>query len=396
MLKRLVLIVMAFSLSGCLTLQRTETEYPRAADYQPVGFPNVRFSATDPNIPARLEADARKDMQLNGMQRFDVLALSGGGADGAFGAGVLVGWSKRGDRPQFRMVTGVSTGALIAPFAYLGPAYDEKLKDAYTSGVADSLTKSRGLLSLFTPGVLDSKALYGLVSTYVDETMVRDIAREHLKGRRLLVGTTNLDAQTGVLWDLGEISAIAVRDGSAGKMREAIDLIRQVLVASSSVPAAFAPVMITVEPVPGGHGVPTGPRPFQEMHVDGGVTLPFFILPESMMNWTVPKGLISGGHIYVIINGKITPQPAITPYNALEIMGRSLDTLTKAQARGTLISLYAFAQRSQMDVSEVALPDEFIEGGLLAFEKDSMRRVFYYGYQLGASDKLWKPDAPAN
>lgn len=391
MLKHLVLIVMAFGLSGCLTLERPESNYPLTAEYQPRGFPNVRFSATDPGIPERLEADARQQMHLNGKQRFDALALSGGGADGAFGAGVLVGWTERGDRPKFRMVTGVSTGALIAPFAFLGSAYDQKLKDAYTSGVADSLSKSRGLMSLFTPGVLDSHALYDLVSTYVDETMIRDIAREHETGRRLIVGTTNLDAQTGVLWDIGEIAAIAVRSGSPQKMTEAQTLIRQVLVASSSVPGAFAPVMIDVEsPTPG------APNPFREMHVDGGVTLPFFILPESMMNWTVPKDLISGGHIYVLVNGKITPQPAITPYNALHIMGRSLDTLTKAQARGTLISLNAFGQRNGMEVSQVSLPDTFIEGGMLAFEKDSMRRVFYYGYQLGASDKLWKADTPPN
>ncbi|MDC7682642.1 patatin-like phospholipase family protein [Asticcacaulis sp. BYS171W] len=381
-------IGIALSLSACVTLERPEQDYPKTTDFAPMGFKNARMSASDPSLPEKLEADARNEMKLSAKSRFDVLALSGGGADGAFGAGVLLGWTKRGDRPQFRMVTGVSTGALIAPFAFLGPDYDDKLKEAYTSGAANGLSKSRGLMSLFTPGILDTNALSGLVTRYVDEPMLIAIAREHAKGRRLLVATTNLDAQTGVLWDIGEIASEAVAAKSPARLTQARDLICQVLVASASVPGAFAPVMIDVE-----RSINGGVQHFREMHVDGGVTLPFFVLPESMLNWTVPRDLISAGHIYVLVNGKITPQPAITTYNALNIMARSLDTLTKAQARTTLITLESFGQRNNMGVSFVSLPDEFAEGGLLAFKEDSMRRVFYYGFQLGASDKLWaKPE----
>ncbi|MFT4090324.1 MAG: patatin-like phospholipase family protein [Asticcacaulis sp.] len=376
-------------LSACTTLERPDVNYPAFSDLSLKGFENVRMLSNDSSLKAELEADLRKEFKQN-REPLHILALSGGGADGAFGAGVLLGWTKRGDRPEFRVVTGVSTGALIAPFAFLGPDYDEKLKEAYISGVADNLRKSRGVMSIFTPGVLSANNLQALVDTYVDEEMVTAIAREHSRGRSLLVATTNLDSQSGIVWDIGAIAKSAVDAKSPEAMTKGRDLIRKVLVASASVPGAFAPVMIDVE-----RQTPHGKELFSEMHVDGGVTMPFFVLPEALLNWDVPRDLFSGGHIYVLINGKISPQPAVTPYNAINIMTRSLDTLTKAQARSNLIAVEGFAMRNGMELGLVSLPDEFAEGGMLAFEADSMRRVFYYGFQLGASDKLWAPAEPS-
>jgi len=380
---------LAAGLAACTTLERPDVTYPAFGDLRPAGFDHIRMLSDDPDLKAGLEADLRQE-GIPDRDPLQILALSGGGADGAFGAGVLLGWTKRGDRPEFRVVTGVSTGALIAPFAFLGPDYDDKLKEAYTSGAAEKLGKSRGLLSIFTPGVLSANNLQALVETYVDTDMVIAIAREQARGRSLLVATTNLDTQSGIVWDIGAIARAAVDAGSPERLIAGRDLIRQVLVASSAVPGAFAPVMIDVE-----RRTPQGVATFSEMHVDGGVTLPFFILPESLLNWEVPRDLFSGGHVYVLVNGKISPQPAVTPYNALSIMARSLDTLTKAQARGTLIAVEGFVQRNDMQLSFVSLPDEFTEGGMLAFEADSMRRVFYYGFQLGASDRLWAPATPA-
>ncbi len=384
-----ILAGLVIGLSACTTLERPDVNYPSFTDLSLNGFDDIRMRSGDVGLKTELEADLRREFRQN-REPLHILALSGGGADGAFGAGVLLGWTKRGDRPEFRVVTGVSTGALIAPFAFLGPDYDEKLKEAYTSGVADNLRKSRGLLSIFTPGVLSTNNLQGLVDTYVDTQMVRDIAREQAKGRSLLVATTNLDTQSGIVWDIGAIAKSAVDSKSPEQIIRGRDLIRKVLVASASVPGAFAPVMIDVD-----RQTPQGIEPFSEMHVDGGVTLPFFVLPESLLNWEVPRDLFSGGHIYVLINGKISPQPSVTPYNAINIMSRSLETLTKAQARSNLIAVEGFAQRNGMDIGVVSLPDEFTEGGMLAFEADSMRRVFYYGFQLGASDKLWAKTEPA-
>lgn len=378
------LVLLALPLAGCITVERPEASYPETRDFYASGFKDARFSTGDPDLRARLEVDIRKNL-ASGRKAFDVLALSGGGADGAFGAGLLIGWTARGDRPEFRVVTGVSTGALIAPFAFLGPKYDAKLREAYTEGVASELGETRGLLSLFTPGFLSSNKLQALVDRYVDVGMVTDIAKEHAKGRRLVVATTNLDTQTGVVWDIGGIAQEAVASGNPKRLIAARDLIRQVLVASASVPGAFAPVMIDTE-----RDHAAGVEHFREMHTDGSVTMPFFLLPESLMNWQLPPDLFDNGHVYVIINGKINPQPSVTPINAISIMARSLDTMTKAQARTTLYALQGFAERNGVGFSVESLPDEFIEGGMLAFDMDSMRRVFYFGYQLGASDKLWK------
>lgn len=387
--QNLSLLLFALTLSACTTLERPEPDYPTTSDFQPSGFVHARFAPYDQGIAARLEKDLRDNLSRHGATNFNILALSGGGADGAFGAGVLLGWTERGDRPEFRVVTGVSTGALIAPFAFLGTDYDDELKDAYTSGVADDLGKSRGIMGLFTPGVLSTNRLSALVERYVDTPMVVAIAKEHAKGRRLVVATTNLDSQTGVVWDIGAIAEEAVKSGDPARLEVARDLIRQVLTASASVPAAFAPVMInTQRPINGGS------QTFTEMHVDGSVTLPFFVLPESLLNWQLPPELFTGGHIYVLINGKIRPQAAITPYNSIHIVSRSLDTMAKAQARTNLQALQGFADRNGIDMGVVSLPDEFIEGGLLAFDAVSMRRVFYYGFQLGASKRLWQPDTP--
>lgn len=182
----------------------------------------------------------------------NLLALSGGADDGAFGAGLLVGWSAQGTRPQFDLVTGISAGALIAPFAFLGRAYDDKLAGLFTSYSADQIYQANILSGLFGGNALaDSAPLASLIEHYVDPPLLRRIAEERAKGRFLLVGTTNLDAQRPVYWDMGKIAARGDR--------RALELFRKVLLASASIPGIFPPVLIEVEA--GGQG-------YQEMHVE--------------------------------------------------------------------------------------------------------------------------------
>ena len=161
------------------------------------------------------------------------LALSGGGGDGAFGAGILCGWTEAGTRPRFKLVTGISTGALIAPFAFLGPEYDAKLKEAYTTISDKDIYKVPGLLKLVLnlgriEGVASTEPLAGLLERIIDDNMMQAIAAEHNKGRRLLVGTTQLDAQRQVIWNMGAIAA--------SRNPDALKLFRQVLRASASDP----------------------------------------------------------------------------------------------------------------------------------------------------------------
>ena len=189
--------------------------------------------------------------------------ISGGGDWGAFGAGVLKGWGNvTGDlaRPQFDVVTGVSTGALIAPFAFLGRAYDSQLAGLFTSYGADQIYESNILSGIFGGKALaNSKPLAKLIETYVDASFLRRVAEERTKGRFLLVGTTNLDAQRPVYWDMGKIA----QKGD----NQALELFRHVLLASASIPGIFPPVLVQVE---------AGGQVYQEMHVDGGTTREVF------------------------------------------------------------------------------------------------------------------------
>lgn len=168
------------------------------------------------------------------------LAISGGGDEGAFGAGLLVGWTDAGTRPEFQVVTGVSTGALIAPFAFLGTEYDRELREVYTTISSDDILSTRNVVAgVLKDALSDTTALWRLISRYVNEQMMAGIAREYAKGRLLLIGTTDLDAQRANIWNIGAIAA----SGHPG----ALDLIRKILRASSAIPGLFQPVLIDVE-----------------------------------------------------------------------------------------------------------------------------------------------------
>ena len=190
-----------------------------------------------------------------------VLALSGGGAEGAFGAGILCGWTQSGTRPRFKLVTGISTGALMAPFAFLGPSYDARLKEAYTTISDRDIFQAHSPVAILLwlvnlrelPSLADSRPLAQLVAKIVDAQVLQEIAQEHLKGRRLLMGTTQLDAQRLVIWNMGAIAASG--------HPQALELFRKIMVASASIPAMFPPQYFAVE---------AGGEEFQEMHVDGG------------------------------------------------------------------------------------------------------------------------------
>src|SRR5258706_1024192 len=227
-------LAVMFILAGCSSLPRTPYTAPDAASSTVLDFSELRSYADEP---------ASKFLKTNVSSRtgpLSYLALSGGGADGAYGAGVLNGWSAAGTRPEFSVVSGVSTGALIAPFAFLGPAYDATLREVYTSGIAESLLNTPSIVhALFGSGLFGNTHLRELVARYVGPDMLGAIAAEHAKGRKLLIVTTNLDTQRTVIWDMGRIATI----GSP----QALDLFRDVLAASASIPVVFPPMLIEAE-----------------------------------------------------------------------------------------------------------------------------------------------------
>jgi predicted acylesterase/phospholipase RssA len=292
---------------------------------------------------------------------------------------VLNGWTTNGTRPRFTAVSGVSTGALIAPFAFLGPEYDTTLHAVYTDGMAASLVEVPDLVTVaFGSSLFGSHRLLDLVSRYVDADLVVAIAREHNAGRRLYVVTTNLDSKRGVVWNIGAIAASGRPD--------ALDLIRKVLAASASVPLAFSPVEIDVS----AYG-----RAFQEMHADGNVTTAVFTLPLQYLA-AQRKTRLSGGKIYIVMNTRIEPKFAVVENATLPIVGASLNTLLTQKTLGDLGSIYSYAKANDVDFNLTSIDGEGIadESGANSFNTAYMRKLYDLGYETGSRGGFWHKQPP--
>jgi hypothetical protein len=375
----LIVLLASLMLTACGSLPRDAFTATDIEGDAPRGLADVRFNASDAAAGIRF-ADAART-RAAGQKTFDVLAVSGGGSNGAYGAGILVGWTKAGDRPEFDIVTGVSTGALTAPFAFLGPDWDTRLTQAYTSEAAGRILARRGIDIFFRPSFYTTNNLRALVEKYVDPPLLYAVAIEHAKGRRLLIATTNLDTEQTVIWDMG---AIASRGDDV-----ALKLFQDVLVASASIPGVFPPTLIEVE----GKG-----RRLSEMHVDGGVTIPFFVAPEALLLWTSPDkgGMARPGRIRVIVNGKIGGGFAFTKGGALAIVGRSWGTMSKALMRTHLTASASFARRNGGSLQFAAIPDDAdVDTSGLDFKAANREALFKLGYDTAASGKAWRqPEIP--
>ena len=360
----------AFALASCATFTRVPyTQQEQAAAVVP-GIPDARIWADDPAV-----SSARRSVVVRvSAKQPVVLALSGGGADGAFGAGLLAGWSARGTRPQFTIVTGASAGALIAPFAFLGPAYDETLKSVFATGEMANLLQSEGLAGLFGTGLFKTEPLRDLVARHVDAHMLAAIAREYRAGRRLYVVTTNLDAQRTAIWDMGKIAA---SEGPG-----ALDLFRNVLTASASIPGVFSPMLIDVD-VDGRHSA--------EMHVDGGVTTNVLILPEAVLVSGTPVFPPDARpKVYVIMNGKLAPDFEVVKASTLHIVRRSFETSVRANTRSTLIAFYQFAKSRNWDFNVTAIDPDYPKSPTIGFDQAYMQQLFDYGFERGRKGVIWQ------
>jgi hypothetical protein len=308
------------------------------------------------------------------------LAVSGGGDNGAFGAGLLNGWTAAGDRPEFKVVTGVSTGALIAPLAFLGSDYDDELKKAYTTISKKDVYEERGFLAaLFDDGLADSRPLLKLVSSYVTPEVLTRIGEEYGKGRLLLVGTTDLDARQPVIWNMTAIAA----SGDPG----ALDLFRKILVASASVPGGFPPVMFEVEA--------EGSK-YQEMHVDGGAMAQVFLYP-SYFSLAELAGQFDAQRkrtLYVIRNARLDPEWASVDRRTLDIVGRAVSSLITTQGLGDLYRIYLTTQRDGIDYNLAYIGPDFDAPHKEDFDTAYMQQLFDYGYKLAQKGYSWQKYPP--
>lgn len=323
---------------------------------------------------------AQRAKEIDGRPVVETLALSGGGSDGAFGAGLLAGWTERGDRPEFEIVTGVSAGAIIAPFAYLGPRYDEALRIIWTEYGTSELVTAQILPGLLGgSSLVDTSKLQSLVAHYVDRKLLRDVAAEYRRGRLLFVLTTNLDAQRPVVWNLGALAASG--------HPEALELFRKVILASAAIPGAFPPVSIPV--------TVDGKR-YDELHVDGGTTREVFVSPVQVpikaFDVLYRKPPIR--RIYIVKNGKLGPEPEVVKPQTLSIAARAIYTLIKNQNLGELYAIYRRARDAGADYNLIAVPRTFDGKAKELFDPAYQQALYDAGLAAGRAGGPWMKAPP--
>ncbi|MEH3144323.1 MAG: patatin-like phospholipase family protein [Methylobacterium frigidaeris] len=305
------------------------------------------------------------------------LLLSGGGENGAFSAGLLKGWSEAGTRPEFGVVTGVSTGALIAPFAFAGAAYDDALRQAYTeTSAADVFEFGGGGGDSLT----DTWPLRRQIERTVTPALLRAVAAEQGKGRRLLVVTTELDGGRPVLWDMG---AIATQDSPA-----ALKLFRAVMLASAAIPGVFPPVMIDADAARG--------RRIQEMHADGGTTAPFFLAPGATVTGEAgAEERLPAPAVYVVVNNALRPDFQVAQRTMLSVLGRSLSAAIRAQTLGAIALARGYAARTGLDLRVATIDRRFAQTSAAPFDQGYMRALFAHGEKVGRDGTAfdWSADA---
>ena len=308
------------------------------------------------------------------------LAISGGGENGAFAAGLLLGWTASGDRPEFTSVTGISAGALVAPFAFLGPEYDDVLKTVSSELQPDNVYKKRGMIrALRTDALATTEPLQALIAKHVDEEVMEKIAAAHREGRSLSIGTANLDSMRPVIWRIGAIANSGHPD--------ALELIRKILLASASIPAFFPPVLIPVE-VDG--------KKYDELHVDGGAASQVFIYPPGIDYDRVLERLAVPGRpkVYIIRNSRLVPIYEQVRNKLFPIAGRSLESLIRTQGIGDLYRIYLESCRDGLDFNLAYIPAEFTEDSGDEFDPQYMRDLYDLAYEQGKEGYDWEKMPP--
>lgn len=383
----LVACAPAVAISGCSTPSRLPA-VPRSSSAQVAPAPlTIRYLVTRETDSFAQEAGIALDKEkawLAGQGRTgplppaSYLAISGGGDNGAYGAGFLNGWTAAGTRPEFKVVTGISTGALIAPFAFLGPKYDYVLERVYTTSSQKDIFRKRGLLKgLFGDGMADTQPLANLIASHVTPQFLDEIAEQYAHGRILLVGTANLDSLEPVIWNMTAIAS--------SKNPDALSLFRKILLASASIPGAFPPVMIDAT-VAGTH--------YAEMHVDGGTIAQVFLFPPSLRISGTDPALQRKRTLYIIRNARLDPDWASVERRTLPIASRAIASLTRSQGIGDLYRIYATAQRDRIDFNLTAIPATFDTPHREEFDTNYMRELFATGKQIAQAGYQWQKYPP--
>lgn len=382
------IIFVSFTCSGCATM-RHPVPPELVQKVQIKNMPEVRAmigehdTALQENLLESVKQEDPKDYPVNfeGVKIYPVLALSGGGANGAYGAGLLKGWSKEGSRPVFKVVTGVSTGAIIAPFAFLGKEYDGELEKCYTTmATKDVMANKFPLMMLFSNSLASNAPLEQTINRLVDKKILDRIAVEHRRGRRLFVGTANLDAQRFVIWDMG---AIACRGDVA--------LFQKVILASAAIPIIFPPSVFYVE---------ADGQTYDELHADGGTMTQVFTvykLLDGMQQAAKGLGINTAkikSKLYVIRNGYMSPTYKKLKGNLESLAERSFDTIISTQGLGDAYRIYAFSKQGGNDYNLAFIPADFKQDPEEMFDPRVMKELFDRGYADAAGGYKWHKEPP--
>jgi predicted acylesterase/phospholipase RssA len=347
-------------------------------------YPNLDLEAFEAELMDRLA----KGQRLHGTtsranaRPINLLAVSGGGEDGAYGAGLLCGWTEHGNRPEFDLVTGVSTGALTAPFAYLGPKYDDGLRDVYTNVTADDILRRRPILAaVFNDALADNEPLFKTISRYLTDPMLADIAAAYARGRLLLIGTTNLDAQVPVIWNVGAIAA-------SGHPK-ALQTIRRILLASAAIPGAFPPVMIDAT---------LDGTPFQEMHVDGGAVAQAFLYPVALTvgrrDRIKRRQRVADITAFVIRNARLDPQWASVDRRTMGIVSRAVSSMIASSGYNDIVRIYFTTAQDDVAFRLSYIPPSFNVELKSPFDQTYMRALFDVGFAQGKAGGNWATVPP--
>lgn len=383
---RFAILLLALLLVGCGSLQRkAAVPSQHMGQAQIAGLSGVRYMVASQSSVDQMALDIQAGFKVRDQKTLNspanYLSLSGGGDDGAYGAGLLIGWSERGDRPQFNLVTGISTGALIAPFAFVGKEYDPVLRQVYTQLGPQDIFIERGLISgILSDGLSDTTPLFQLISKYVDQDFLKKVANEYTtKNRWLLIGTSNLDAGVPVVWNMGKIASIGTP--------EALELFRKVMLASASIPGAFSPVMFDFE---------VSGQSFQEMHVDGGAITQVFLYPSALSQRAqdLKLKLQQQRNAYIIRNARLDPEWRETERGTLSIIQRAISSLIQTQGVGDLYRIYHTTQVDGISFNLAYIGSDFKFPHQTEFDTAYMQALFDYGYKQGLSGKEWQKYPP--
>lgn len=383
----LFLLVLAFAgVPACAHVPERNPLPEAAVDLAGVlGIPRARYWGDEPQ-PWAHEWLGNSKSELQGRypaiygHRQTFLAISGGGQNGAFAAGLLLGWTAAGDRPEFTTVTGVSAGALIAPFAFLGPGYDHVLSQVSVELRAKDVFKKRRLIrGLRSDGMASTEPLQALIAKHIDQDLVEEIAEQHRRGRSLNIGTANLDSMRPVVWRIGAIA-------NSGHP-QALKLIRQILLASSSVPGAFPPVLIEVE---------AGEENYDEMHVDGGTASQVFLYPlgldfdEVLDKLEVP----AKPKVYIIRNARLDPLYEQVRPKTVPIASRSISSVIRTQGIGDLYRIYLATLRDGLEFNLAYIPKEFTERSEEGVDTEYMGKLFELAFDMAKNGYPWQKMPP--